>query len=230
MKYILILTILVSTLVGCSDIQDDIKQYLNEGETIYVGKLEVIDVHPGENRIMIEGVMPYGITQTKCVFTWSTPSGEKTSKEFEITRGDQYEIFNFVLEPLEEGQHDFEVTTLDSKGNSSIIVNIGGYSYGETYQSTLTNRGISSVGVSSEEETVAEISWLPINNEQFTGCEIEYEKTDGVKGYILAEIGEEKTLLPDYKPGSVAKWRSLYMPDPLAIDIFKTEWEEIELP
>ncbi|NDV80997.1 DUF4998 domain-containing protein [Bacteroides sp. 51] len=230
MKYLLILSIFVSTLVGCSGIQDDFKQYLDEGETIYVGKLDSIVVHPGKNRVMIEGLMPYGITQTKCVFTWTTPSGLAEVEEFDIVRNTQEDKFQFVIAPLEEGQHDFKVVTLDAKGNSSIVVQVGGYSYGEIYQSTLGNRQILKIESDSDNDDDARIDWLPINHEQFNGCEIEYDKIDGTKASLTVGKTDATTTLPGYKPQGVLKWRSLYLPDVLAIDVFTTEWDETKLP
>lgn len=227
MKYLFILIIFVSTLAACSGMQHDIEQYLHEGEKIYVGKLDWIIVQPGKNRIMILGKMPYGITQTKCVISWMSPSGEPGSQEFEINRQGPEDVFQFLIHPLEEGQHDFKIITMDSKGNTSIVVEAGGYSYGDIYQSTLTNRKIASVEKTEEN---ARINWLPINNEQFFSCEVEYDKTDHTVGKITVAKNDSGTDLPDYMLEGKVKWRSIYFPDPVSMDVFYTEWEEIQLP
>lgn len=228
--YTVIVTSLLLLFPACSGMQDDIKGYLDEGETIYVGKIDSIKVHPGKNRIMVEVMMPYGMTQTNCIFAWKSPSGKAESKEFDIVRTSEEDIFQFYLEQLEEGQHDFKVITKDVKNNSSIIVDVGGYSYGEVYQSTLDNRNINSISISGENSLDAQIDWLPINNEQFNGCDIEYDKSDGTTGKIKTKKDETTTILPSYKAEGNMKWSSTYLPDSLAIDTFITDWEEIKLP
>lgn len=222
MRYIITVAILALTMIACDGMQHDIEQYLDKGETIYVGKLDSIEVHPGKNRIMVEGKMPYGVTQTKCVFTWLTPSNQQESKEFDIVRKSPDDTFEFYIDELEEGQHDFEIITKDAKGNSSIIVKVGGYSYGDVYLSTLSNREIAKIEVVDDE---ARIKWLPMNNIQFFGCEVEYEKQDGSVAKVIAHNDASTTDLPGYKTDGNLKWRSFYLPDLFSIDTFYTPWD-----
>lgn len=214
---------------ACTGMQDDIQEYLDRGETIYVGKVVAV-AHPGKNRIMIEAMMPYGMTQTHCVFSWKSPTGKVEAKSFDIERKTELDVFQFMLEPLEEGQHDFKVVTKDASGNSSIIIDVGGYSFGEVYQSTLDNREINNIKVSDDDNQNVEVNWLSINNIQFEGCNIEYEKSDGTIGKVHAAKDAQSTILPLYKAQGNMKWNSSYLPDSLAIDKFVTEWNEMKLP
>lgn len=49
---------------------DGIQPYLDEGEKIYVGKLDSLKAFTGKNRIKIEGKMMYGVNQVKCVISY----------------------------------------------------------------------------------------------------------------------------------------------------------------
>lgn len=41
----------------------NIESYLDAGETIYVGKVDSLTTSSGKNRILIEGLYMYGVTQ-----------------------------------------------------------------------------------------------------------------------------------------------------------------------
>lgn len=66
---------------------DGIQPYLDEGEKIYVGKLDSLKAFTGKNRIKIEGKMMYGVNQVKCVISYKDPiTLEEKFKEFPIER------------------------------------------------------------------------------------------------------------------------------------------------
>lgn len=57
---LLIVTILFAS---CDGMLDNIQGYLDEGETVYVGKLVSPYANPGKNRIQLNGTLYYGVTQ-----------------------------------------------------------------------------------------------------------------------------------------------------------------------
>jgi hypothetical protein len=222
-------------LASCGDILEDIQPYLDRGETIYVGKLDSIKVFPGKNRIKITGNMPYGFTQVKCRIQWVSPSGKRDSTEFPVTRNTPGESVEFILDKLEEGQHDFIVTTHDATGNSSIRIEANGYSYGDIYQSILENRKINRItagDVTTETGNVrqATVEWLSLNNDDVQGCRLEYEQPDGNFKEIHVPAEETETNFTGYKSGGLLRWYTEYLPDSLAIDRFRTDNEELSLP
>ena len=85
---------------------DGIQPYLDEGEKIYVGKLDSLKAFTGKNRIKIEGKMMYGVNQVKCVISYKDPiTLEEKFKEFPIERTEPRETFEFMLENLTEGHY-----------------------------------------------------------------------------------------------------------------------------
>jgi hypothetical protein len=233
--YAIVTSLFSLLLFSCGDILEDIQPYLDRGETIYVGKLDSVKVFPGKNRIKITGNMPYGFTQVKCNILWINPLGENDSKEFPIVRNVSNEPFEFIIDNLSEGQHDFTITTHDAIGNSSIQIEANGYSYGDIYQSILENRKIDNIVVqeiSAESGNVwqATIKWLNLNNDEVQGCQVEYEQPDGNFKEIYVPIEETTTSFTDYKPNGSLRWNTVYLPDSLSIDKFYTEKIELPLP
>ena len=49
--YYIIMITLVAMFVSCDDMLDNIKPYLDKGETIYVGKADSLSVVAGRNRM-----------------------------------------------------------------------------------------------------------------------------------------------------------------------------------
>ena len=131
---------------------DGIQPYLDEGEKIYVGKLDSLKAFTGKNRIKIEGKMMYGVNQVKCVISYKDPiTLEEKFKEFPIERTEPRETFEFMLENLTEGQYDFSIVTYDPKNNTSIPTEVSAYAYGELYQQALTNRILHSISPEQKE-------------------------------------------------------------------------------
>lgn len=115
---ILILCSILCFFYSCNGMLDGIQPYLDEGEKIYVGKLDSLKAFTGKNRIKIEGKMMYGVNQVKCVISYKDPiTLEEKFKEFPIERTEPRETFEFMLENLTEGQYDFSIVTYDPKNN-----------------------------------------------------------------------------------------------------------------
>lgn len=228
MKIFRIITICLFAvlLASCENMLEDIRQYIDEGETIYVGKVDSLRTYPGYGRIEIRGDLLYGLTQTKCILSWQYPSGETQSKTIEIIRTVPDDYISILLEDMEEGPYEFTAVTYDDQGNSSIPVIANGYVYGDLYANSLINRNIDGQIVTSYDngEFIATLRWLPLNHEEAMGTYLTYELADG-SGVetIFIETDEVESIIPGAKPGGNFEWYTSYKPDPEAIDIFETD-------
>lgn len=229
--------ILVCLSYSCDDMLDNIQGFLDEGESIYVGKLDSLKAFPGKNRIEIEGQMLYGVNQVKCVINWKNPNTlEPESKEFPIVRQEAGEKFNFILDNLTEGQYDFLVVTYDQENNESIPTDISAYAYGEQYQESLVNRIIrsispeESIGENGENEWIAKIDWNISRGDGIVDCNLEYEQEDGSFEALTIPAGETATVLHGFKSGGILRYNTNYLPEEMSLDIFTTEEAEIILP
>ena len=77
MKHIIIILCVIAGICSsCNDMLENIQPYLNEGETIYVGKVDSLTASSGRNRILLKGLYIYGVTQKEMCDTLAV-SGEK---------------------------------------------------------------------------------------------------------------------------------------------------------
>ena len=73
MKHIIIILCVIAGICSsCNDMLEKIQPYLDEGETIYVGKVDSLTASSGRNRILLKGLYIYGVTQKKCVIRWQS--------------------------------------------------------------------------------------------------------------------------------------------------------------
>lgn len=208
--------ILPIILMSCDGMLDNIQGYLDEGETVYVGKLVDPSTKSGKNRIQINGYLKYGVTQKGCVIDWKNPDGSVGTKEVPIDRNEQEELFSIILDNLEEGQYDFSLVTFDAIGNKSITTTTQGYVYGEFYEQSLINRSISKI---EEEKEGFRITWRLLNEDGAIDTTVSYKSLEGQKT-ITVPIIESTTLLKGCMPGSEISWRTRYLPSEDAIDTF----------
>ena len=234
---LLIISSILCILSSCSGMLDSIQPYLDEGETIYVGKLDSLKAFCGQNRIKIQGKMMYGVNQVKCVISYHDPiSLQPESQEFSVVRQEARETFEFTLTDLTEGQYDFSVVTFDPKGNKSIPTNVSSYAYGEQYIQSLTQRIMRNVtpeqvtNDNGQSQWVAKIDWNISRGDGIIGCNIEYEQENGNIKSFYVPVDEVATTLNDFKAGGILRYNTEYMPELNSMDKFTTEKKEIKLP
>ena len=238
---ILILCSILCFFYSCNGMLDGIQPYLDEGEKIYVGKLDSLKAFTGKNRIKIEGKMMYGVNQVKCVISYKDPiTLEEKFKEFPIERTEPRETFEFMLENLTEGQYDFSIVTYDPKNNTSIPTEVSAYAYGELYQQALTNRILHSISPEqkeivnesgqSERIWAAKLNWNISRGDGLVGCNLEYERQDGTLGSKYISVDETTTELDNFKANGILRYNSIYKPTTTSLDEFVTEYKEVTLP
>ena len=221
---LLIVTILFAS---CDGMLDNIQGYLDEGETVYVGKLVSPYANPGKNRIQLNGTLYYGVTQKQCLIEWKAPDGTNGSKEVSVQREEQLDIFSIILDNLQEGQYDFTFTTMDATGNRSLPTTTQGYVYGDFYEQSLMNRNIAQIEAYKQEGFM--ITWRPLNEEGAIKTEVTYITDEGPQT-VSVPINENSTLLKGCIPGSTITWKTEYIPVEDAIDIFYSTPSEKEAP
>lgn len=218
--------VLWGTILGfctsCDGMLDNIQSYLEKGETIYVGKVDSLEAFPGKNRVKLEGLYLYGVTQKKCVISWKSMDEEEMSLNLDVVRENPEDPFEVIIDNLDEGQYEFVITTYDAKGNSSIESVVECYVYGELYESNLSNRKIDSWNING---TSLEINWCPVNDAQ--EVEFYYLNREGVEAERIIPVSETRTVIDDCAYEGEIRWRTVYLPEKNAIDKFYSE-ETIE--
>ena len=111
---------------SCTDMDSIHDEYLN-GETIYAGQLDTLNIRPGYYRAQLEGYTQFLGTSNQLIIEFN---GE--TQLFPI--GDNLsDIFSVIVEDLEEGSYEFTVSTQDPNGNLSVSQVVAGSVVGDEF-------------------------------------------------------------------------------------------------
>ena len=125
---------------------------------------------------------------------------------------------NVIIPALQEGAYSFDIYTFDKAGNSSIPKTVIGNVYGDNYSNTLRERGIQYTNVI---RGVGTIQWLA-SSTGVISTEVAYVDSNGVNMLIYTPANVNVTMLPAFKEGRNVTYRTLFLPEPGAIDTFFT--------
>lgn len=208
---------------SCDDFMDVHKEYIEGGEIIYAPKPDSVNFIAGEGRILFN-CRTYNAPNVRSVDVYWNDRLDSLIIPVELNTG--YDSISVILDNMEEKSYTFNIQTTDNFGHKSLFVTSFGTSYGDVYRATLNDRGIKSLSLSDKEGTIEWYS-APVH---LVRNEIRYIKTDGSQTTVKISSIDNLAKLPDVKPGSTFEYRSLYIPEEIAIDTFATAWKEYETP
>lgn len=204
---------------SCSE-QDEYLQYIQGGEIIYTGKIDSVKVLSGKNRVRLEGLIMADPKVSELRVFWNNRSD---SVVVPIERSADIDTVRVLIDNLPENIYNFEVRTYDSFGNRSIAVNSTGQVYGERYQQSLYNRPISSDNLVGNQLVV---NYAGMDRSSgVIGTELSYEDSTGEEQTIFTPIDSSQVLIEDFASGTAYEYRTLFLPEPTAIDTFYTDYE-----
>lgn len=232
MKPLTYITLLLSGILAfsCSKMEDMHKEFTVDGPIKYTGKIYPIDALSGKDRVVLKGEKPSDPDAEFVKVYWQF-EGKLDSIErklSEITNPSTSEI-EFSIEGLEEGYYTFQILTYDASGKfSSVPVEKGATVYGTKYISSLRAHPIE---IATLEANGLKIEWGASSNTHFIENELMYIDLHGNQKTITLtiELGEKEALIEDFMPGQVPKIRSLYLPEPTAVDTFHSTFVDIKI-
>jgi hypothetical protein len=127
-----------------------------------------------------------------------------------------------------EQSYSFDVRTIDGYGHQSLKTTGSGASYGDFFRSNLLQRRINGVSI-NEKLSQVQITW-GVAAENLERTEIRYTAVDNETKVIKVKPDESLTSIADAADGSPFEYRSLFLPEPTAIDTFAMEWESTIAP
>lgn len=130
-----------------------------------------------------------------------------------------------MVKDLAEGSYVFEVCTYDTHGNSSIMVEIPGTSYGDVYENLLFNTKVKTAVFKNNVLTVTFATSLETT---FKGSEITYMSSEGKNKTVVLEAPETQIKIDDFA-GDHITYRSIYLPEETAIDYFYSMSDDFEI-
>jgi hypothetical protein len=132
-----------------------------------------------------------------------------------------------MIDKLAEGSYAFSVYSYDTKGNRSEKTSTNRRAYGSVYQATLMNRMIKDTIFNSITKA-AVITW-DTSGKGTVASEIQFTDNTETHRTVMALPGDVNTTLNAFKPGSMFAYRTLFLPEPTAIDTFSTAYDTLTI-
>lgn len=232
-KIVTIIAIFISSCIlyiftGCSDMNDLHDVYLKDGERLYLGKIDSAHTFPGDERVLIR----YWVSDPRIksvIFSW-VPMNDSIKINVERTTLDT-DSFDVVIggetgiKSISEGNYVFKIVTSNNDGDLSLPVEKILKVYGEDYRSSLLQRLYRSYSWSDNSLIV---NWREGEIESLY-TEISYIDTSGNQIIKQIENIELIDTLINFPSSGVFKHRTAYKPVSESIDIFYTDYTEVQI-
>ena len=218
-----ILATFILSFTSCEDFMDMHKEYIKGGEIIYAPKPDSVYFIAGKGRVLFN-CRTYNAPNVRSIDVYWNDGLDSLIIPVELKTG--YDSISVILDNLEEKSYTFKIQATDNFGHKSLFMTDFGTSYGDTYQATLNDRLVESLTLSDQEGT---IKWY-YAPQYLVRSEVRYVKKNGSQAIVKVPSTDDLVQLPDVKPGSTFEYRSLYIPEEVAIDTFATAWKEYETP
>ena len=213
----------VVILNGCSKIDAYKEKFLQAGSISYPGIIDSVKVLSGKNRAIITGLIVADPKLVKYRVFWNS---RNDSIEGVIKNSGAIDTLKAMINNLNEGILSFEIRTYDADGNISVPVVTTGNVYGDIYQSSLINRGITKAEVQANNSAL--INWADVNADAgVIGVQVKFKDNAGNNHdtTIMSIPNGLSASLPDFKAGTSISYRTAFLPNKTAIDTFYTGYD-----
>lgn len=220
----LTIAVIVSTIfTACKKMDSEYRKFVVPGGIIYPGKATAAIAYPGHNRVRISWLRGSDPSVVKAKIFWNNYAD---STEINIPSSD--DTINVTIDNLPEKSYSFIIITYDAKGNISVPVELLSAAYGDGYQSSLLDRPVVSSIVDTQNNLI--INWGPadIANGAYA-TELKYVDINNKNHLQVIGITDSVTEIPDFKPGSKYQYRTIFLPDSMAIDTFYTDYQSPQI-
>jgi len=198
------------------------KEFLKDGERIYIGKADSLKVHPGNHRLQLSWLAISDPFISHAKVFWNNRTDSLTVA---INKTEHIDTVKVLVTELAEGDYSFEVVTFDDRENSSVAVQAIGRVYGENYIASLLDRPIASYQVGTDSITLV---WGAYRQGVFA-TDILFKDKEGEEQIIRVSVADPATKIGLFESETELKYRTLYLPDTLAIDTFFTNFTTFPL-
>jgi hypothetical protein len=210
-------------LASCSDMNDNIKEYVERGEVDYIGKTDSVRTAGGRNRIQISWRVNKDPRIESAVIYWNDRAD---SAVFPIDRSKLVDdSIAVILNNIAEGMYVFSVYHT-GQGHRSIVSEVSGTVYGDRYQSSISIRRMVDI---TAYVGGGEIDWS-FANETVVKTVFVYDASSGKKDSVVVHPDSVKTVFGSYAMGGKYKAITYHAPEPNALDLFAVEDDEGQFP
>lgn len=215
-KILIYIALGFGALHSCKKMDDTYRQFVEDGETVYIGRADSLKVRGGDLRAEVSWLLISDPKVHEYRLTWNNGTDSIVNV---VTKTDEVDTIRVVINDLEEKTHEFTVTMYDKYGNSSVKTNVIGKVFGPRYESSLVNRAF--LSAVSEDNQVT-INWTEPET-QLVYSELSYIDASGASNKVRVEKADETTTLTDFPDLGNFEMISVFIPDSTALDTFYTE-------
>jgi Domain of unknown function/Domain of unknown function (DUF5013) len=201
-------------MASCSKM-DDYKKFTDNKLVVYPGKPDSLRVFSGRNRALVKFLLISDPNIVKATIYWNNRANKQ---DVGINRGKGIDTISAIVSPLPEGNYSFEVFTFDKSGNKSVASLKQGATYGDVYEKSLLNRILESVVYQPSSGSTI-LNWRA-SDAGSVGVDITYTTLSGVSRTKRVSKSATQFILTDNDPATSIQYRTLFLPDSLAIDTF----------
>ncbi|HEX7844933.1 MAG TPA: DUF4998 domain-containing protein [Chitinophagaceae bacterium] len=217
-KFYLLLLMIAVAFVACSKMEDTYKEFVQNGEIIYTGRVDSVKSYPGKNRTALTMLLLSDPKISKVKVFWNNKTDSAVK---DVVRTTGVDTVKFMLTNMTEGTYAFEIYTYDNQGHSSIKTDAIGIVYGQNYINSLFNRPLRSMTYAASKAT---LKWYG-PSAQTIGQQINYTDSLNVAQSIFVPKADTMTVLSNFKKLGTFQYRTLYLPEVNAIDTFYSAYE-----
>lgn len=230
-KYIAIL-ISLSSLVGCGEMNELHQIYLDRGETIYTGAVDSLEVCGGMNRVQLKWEMNADPRIEDLIIRWNNRA-DSVILPVDRSSPEKVGIYKDSLildQNLAEGSILFQLYTRDGLGHTSVIREVTGEVYGESFAASAAlklPRKIETIQTVST--TSVKVIFAEVDQPTMLSTKVLYMSGETE---IVVDVPNEETevLLEGVRLGDVIKYQSMFLPDEDALDAFAGKLYSYTLP
>lgn len=225
LRYIITAAAIALASAACTKMNDNIDQYLSQGEIIYIAKPDSVHLFAGKERFKMDFWLSDPRATEMRVF-WNM---RKDSLVIPIQEGRDFADMISVIADnnITEGQYTLYLVTRDKYGNTSVNAEENVSVYGEVYQNALNSRLIDSKSIASGKLT---INWGNCYSDDEVGIRVSYTDTEGTVRSVTYETAtlEKTSVISSVDQTKEVSYTTMYLPEPTAIDTFFTAKKIIE--
>jgi len=225
MKNILqIVIVLLAVLIGCKDINDIHKEYLDRGEKIYLGRPDSVLAQQGYEKIQLKWLLNRNPNISTTVIYWND---RRDSIEHHFDNASENSRDSVMINNLEERIYVFEIINKGDNNIRSLPAEVSKRVLGKEYRKTLSPCPFE-YSFSYNEETLT-IKWQPSDDTNKNSIVRYTSKSDGDKKEITCLYDKKPSVIGDVKStkGETVDIISFYKPNESACEYFRADTSQI---
>jgi len=195
-KYQIFVLTALAILASCKGMNDNIEEYLNRGELNYLGRPDSAYVLGGNGRVNILWRVNDDPRITGATIYWNDLDNNEQHQDYTINRGSLTNGYASVLLNLPEGTYVFKIVhTGGAENTPSIETEVSGISYGESYLTSMRNKGF--INIATRWGNGLIIQW---SNTDGLTCDLSYTDVKDQKKTLTGITDFTKAvIIPDFK-------------------------------